>query len=137
MMMDEWASIYFERSLVAYFAFLKSTGVSMQQAYALTYLFYNQPSKMSELCEHMMVSAAAASQMVDRLERQNLVTRVPDPADRRVRNVVLAESGQQFVLQSIEARRSWMKEVPVDLNKDQLAQISAALQLLMSVYREH
>ena len=136
MAMEDWANIYLGRSLAEYFVYLKSTGISMQQAYALTYLHYNAPSKISEICDHMMVSAAAASQMVDRLEKQNLVTRIPEPTDRRVRNVVLSEKGELFVRQSIEARRSWVKEVPADLNKEQLDQISLALELLTSVYRE-
>lgn len=136
MAMEDWANIYLGRSLSEYFVFLKSTGISMQQAYALTYLHYNAPSKISEICDHMMVSAAAASQMVDRLERQNLVTRIPEPTDRRVRNVVLSEQGELFVRQSIEARRSWVKEVPSVLSEEQLDQISLALELLISVYRE-
>lgn len=135
MAMEDWANIYLGRSLSEYFIFLKSTGISMQQAYALTYLHYNAPSKISEICDHMMVSAAAASQMVDRLEKQNLVTRIPDPGDRRVRNVVLSEQGEHFVLQSIKARRNWVKDVPADLSEDQLEQISSALQLLITVYR--
>jgi len=136
MAMEDWANIYLGRSLAEYFVYLKSTGISMQQAYALTYLHYNAPSKISEICDHMMVSAAAASQMVDRLEKQNLVTRIPDPTDRRVRNVVLSEQGELFVRQSIEARRSWVKEVPSDLSEEQLEQISLALELLISVYRD-
>jgi DNA-binding MarR family transcriptional regulator len=136
MAMEDWANIYLGRSLSEYFVYLKSTGISMQQAYALTYLHYNAPSKISEICDHMMVSAAAASQMVDRLEKQNLVTRIPEPTDRRVRNVVLSEQGELFVLQSIEARRSWVKEVPAALNEEQLDQISVALELLISVYRD-
>ena len=134
--MEEWANVYIGRSLSGYFNFLKSSCVSMQQAYALTFLHYNTPSKMSALCEHMMVSAAAATQMVDRLEKQNFVDRVPDPADRRVRHVVLSEEGERFVRQSIEARRSWVKEVPAELSQDQLNQISSALQLLISVYKD-
>jgi DNA-binding MarR family transcriptional regulator len=135
MAMEEWANIYFGRSLSDYFIFLKSSVISMQQAYVLTYLHYNAPSKISEICEHMMVSAPAVSQMVDRLENQNLVTRIPDPGDRRVRNVVLSDQGERFVLQSIEARRSWVKEVPAQFSEEQLDQISSALQLLISVYR--
>jgi DNA-binding MarR family transcriptional regulator len=135
MAMEEWANVYLRRSLSEYFIFLRSTGISMQQAYALTYLHYNAPSKISEICEHMMVSPAAASQMVDRLERLDLVARMPDPGDRRVRNVMLSEQGQEFVLQSIQARRSWANEVPAELSERQLSQISSAMQLLISVYR--
>jgi DNA-binding MarR family transcriptional regulator len=133
---EEWANIYLGRSLSDYFVFLKSTGISMQQAYVLTFLHYNTPSKISDICEHLMVSAPAVSQMIDRLENQNLVTRIPDPGDRRVRNVVLSEQGEGFVLQSIEARRSWVKEVPVQFSDEQLDKISTALHLLISVYRD-
>ena len=135
-LLEEWANIYLGRSLSEYFVFLKSTGISMQQAYALTFLHYNAPSKISEICDHMMVSAAAASQMVDRLEKQDLVARIPEPGDRRVTNVILSEQGQAFVTQSIEARRSWVKETPAELSQDQLDEISSALQLLISVYRK-
>jgi len=134
--MENWANVYLFRSFSDYFDFLKSTGISMQQAYALTYIHYNGPSKISKICEHMMVSAAAASQMVDRLEKQDLVQRMADPGDRRVRNVVLSDQGQSFVQQSIEARQSWIKEIPTDLDEAQLDQISAALQLLTSIFQE-
>ena len=107
----------------------------MQQAYALTYVHYNGPSKISDICEHMMVTAAAVSQMVDRLEKQNLVERVADPGDRRVRNVVLSDQGESFVNQSIEARQNWIKEIPGELNEQQLDQFTASLQLLTSLYQ--
>jgi len=133
---ESWASIYLYRSLTEFFNYLKLSGLSMQQAYTLTYLFYNGPSKISELCEHMMVTAAAASQMVDRLEKQNLVRRMADPGDRRVRIVVLTDRGDEFVRQSIEARQSWLTGLPAELTSEQQDQISAALKLLISIYLE-
>jgi DNA-binding MarR family transcriptional regulator len=74
--------------------------------------------------------------MVDRLEKQNVVERIAEPGDRRVRNVVLSNQGENFVKQSIEARQSWVKEIPAKLNEEQLDQISTALQLLTSIYQE-
>ena len=106
----------------------------MHQAYTLTYIYYNGPSRISDICEHMMVSAAAASQMVNRLEKQNLVQRMAEPEDRRVRNVVLSDKGDLFVRRSIAARQNWIKEIPRELDEEQMDQISAALQLLNSIY---
>ena len=134
--MESWVNTYLFRSLSEYFDYLKNKGISMQQAYALTFVHYNGPSKISEICEHMMVSAPAASQMADRLEKANLVQRVPKPGDRRVRNVVLTEHGENFVRQSIEARQSWVNEIPIKLSDAQLDQVSNALQLLTSIYKE-
>jgi DNA-binding MarR family transcriptional regulator len=87
--MENWVNLYLFRSLSEYFDYLKTTDVSMPQAYVLTFIHYNGPSKISDICDHMMVTAAAASQMVDRLEKLDLVERTADPGDRRVRNVVL------------------------------------------------
>lgn len=134
--MENWINIYFQRSLSEYFDFLKNSGVSMQQAYALTFIHYNGPSKISEICEHMMVSAPAASQLADRLEKLGLVQRMPKPGDRRVRNVVLTERGEILVKQSIAARQSWVDEIPPQFSDDQLDQISESFQLLASIYQE-
>jgi len=134
--MENWVNIYLFRSLSEYFEYLKNNGISMQQAYVLTFIHYNGPSKISEICEHMMVSAAAASQMADRLEKVNLVQRIPEPGDRRVRNVVLTQQGESVVRQSIEARQSWVNEIPGKFSDDQMDQISDALELLASIYQE-
>jgi len=134
--MENWVNIYLFRSLSEYFEYLKNNGISMQQAYVLTFIHYNGPSKISEICEHMMVSAAAASQMADRLEKVNLVQRIPEPGDRRVRNVVLTQQGESVVRRSIEARQSWVNEIPGKFNDDQMDQISDALELLTSIYKE-
>lgn len=134
--MESWASIYLFHSLTEFFNYLKLSDISMLQAYALTFIFYKGSCNISDLCEHMMVSAAAASQMVDRLEKQNLVERTAQPGDRRVRNVVLSDQGNIFVKQSIEARQSWVKEIPAKVSEEQLDQISSALQLLTSIYQE-
>ena len=108
----------------------------MPQAYVLTYLHYNGSSKMSDISEHMMVSPAAVSQMVDRLEKMNLVERTYDPGDRRVRNVKLSNPGNSFVTRSIKARQSWIKQLPEDMDEAQLDQISSALNILTSIYQD-
>ena len=133
---ENWVNIYLFRSFSEYFEYLKKVGISMQQAYALTFIHYNGPSKISEICEHMMVSAPAASQMADRLEKINLVQRISKPGDRRVRNVMLTEQGEKFVRKSIEARQIWVNEIPAKLSDDQLNRVSDALQLLSSIYND-
>ena len=80
-----------------FFNNLKHSELSLLQAYALTHLFFKGPIKISELCEHMLVSPGAASQMVDRLEKLEMVARIADPKDRRVRKVVVLEKGERFV----------------------------------------
>jgi len=129
--MENWAKLYFFQSLTDFFNYLKQTELSMLQAYALAHLFFKGPLKMSDLCEHMMVSPAAASQLIDRLEKLEMVERISDPNDRRVRKIIVLEKGKNFVQENFRFSQSWMTEIPADISPEQVAQITEVLSMLM------
>jgi DNA-binding MarR family transcriptional regulator len=134
--MERWADIYMSQSLTEFFNYLKRSKLSMLQAYALTYIHYNAPCKISDLGEHMNVSAAATSQLVDRLEKLKMVNRIHEPEDRRVRNIALSSQGKKFVIQSIKARQSWSEEIPSMLSKQHRDQVMESLKILISLFDE-
>ena len=131
---ENWAKFYFFQSLTDFFNYLKHSELSLLQGYALTYLFFKGPIKISELCEHMMVSLGAASQMVDRLEKLEMVERVPDTNDRRVRKVHVLDKGKNFVQENFVFSQSWLGEMPTNINPEQEAQIAAALSMIMQSF---
>ena len=128
---ENWAKLYFFQSLTDFFNYLKRSELSLLQAYALTHLYFKGPIKISELCEHMMVSPGAASQMVDRLERLQMVARIPDPKDRRVRKVIVLDKGERFMQENFIYSQSWLSEIPANITHEQEAQITAVLSILM------
>jgi DNA-binding MarR family transcriptional regulator len=128
---ENWAKLYFFQSLTDFFNYLKHSELSLLQAYALTYLFFKGPIKISELCEHMMVSPGAASQMVDRLEKLEMVARIADPEDRRVRKVLVLDKGERFMQENFIYSQSWLSEIPANITPEQEAQITAVLSILM------
>ena len=130
-MMENWAKLYFFQSLTDFFNYLKQTDLSLLQAYALAYLFFIGPIKISELCEHMMVSPGAASQLVDRLEKLNMVRRVPDPEDRRVRKVLVLEKGEKFVQENFIFSQSWLGGIPANISDEQKEQITNILSMFV------
>ena len=129
--MENWAKLYFFQTLTDFFNYLKHSELSLLQAYALTHLFFKGPIKISELCEHMMVSPGAASQMVDRLEKLEMVARIADPADRRVRKILVLDKGEKFVQENFEFSQSWLSEIPANIDSEQEAQITAVLSMLI------
>ena len=128
---ENWAKLYFFQSLTDFFNYLKHTDLSLLQAYALTHLSFKGPTKISELCEHMMVSPGAASQLVDRLEKLELVERIADPKDRRVRKVLVLDKGNKFVQENFAFSQSWLSELPTNITPEEEAQITAVLSILM------
>ena len=128
---ENWAKLYFFQSLTDFFNYLKQSELSILQAYALTYLFFKGPIRISELCEHMMVSPGAASQMVDRLEKIEMVARISDPKDRRVRKVLVLDKGERFVQENFAFSQSWLSEIPSNITPEQESQITAVLSILI------
>ena len=128
---ENWAKLYFFQSLTDFFNYLKHSELSLLQGYALTYLFFKGPIKISELCEHMMVSPGAASQMVDRLEKLEMVARIADPKDRRVRKVLVLDKGEKFVQENFRFSQSWLSEIPTNITPEEEARITDVLSILM------
>lgn len=129
--MENWAKLYFFQSLTDFFNYLKHTELSLLQAYALAHLVFKGPIKISDLCEHMMVSPAAGSQLVDRLEKLDMVKRIADPSDRRVRKISVLEKGEKFVQEHFEFSQGWLSEIPVNLSPEQADQIASVLSMLI------
>ncbi|MFI0349730.1 MarR family winged helix-turn-helix transcriptional regulator [Actinomadura sp. 9N407] len=63
------------------------------QAQALMQL--RSPAPMRELAQVMACDASNVTGIVDGLERRGLVTRQPDPQDRRVKHLVLTKEGER------------------------------------------
>jgi DNA-binding MarR family transcriptional regulator len=129
-----WSKHYFFQSLTDFFNYLKHSELSLLQGYALTHLFFKGPLKITDLCEHMMVSLGAASQMVDRLEKLQMVERIADPDDRRVRKVRVLDNGKKFVQDNFAFSQSWLTNIPPNITPEQEAQIINTLSILMQSF---
>ncbi|MBE0595346.1 MAG: MarR family transcriptional regulator, partial [Gemmatimonadales bacterium] len=64
---------------------------------ALETLGQQGPMLLGELQQEILVSSGGITYLVDRLAARGLVTRRPNPDDRRSRFAVLTEQGQQFL----------------------------------------
>lgn len=72
---------------------MEAAGVTLPQVLLMTGVERAGAASISELAEVSPGTAAAMSQMVDRLVRQNLLARSEDPADRRRKTVSLTSAG--------------------------------------------
>jgi DNA-binding MarR family transcriptional regulator len=134
--LHEWVEVFMHRSMHDFIQFSKDSGLTMSQLSSLFRLYHGEVCGVSEIGDHLGVTNAAASQMVERLVQLGLLERREGRGDRRIKNLVLTESGRQLVLQSIEARRAWMEKLTVALTPDDQASISSALVALTEAARQ-
>jgi len=103
----------------------------MSQLDAMFHLHHTGSVGVKDLGDHLGVSIAAASQMLERLVKQHLILRSEDPADRRVKKLVVTEQGVQTIQESIRSREAWLDDLAKTLSVDEKAQVVAALHMLI------
>ncbi len=134
--MREWMDVFMHRSMRGWNQFAKSTGLSMPQFSILMQLHYKGTTGLSEISERFDISAAAASQLVEKLVQSGYLERAEDPNDRRAKNLRLTAAGAKLVNDGIQERYRWMEELVSNLNADDHTKISDALTLLTQAARK-
>ena len=67
--------------------------LTRQQAFILAHLL-SGPKPMRSLAEHLKCEPSNITGLVDRMEARGLVTREPNPEDRRVKNITATDLGR-------------------------------------------
>lgn len=112
-------------SMHNFLRYARETELSMSQFGVLFHLRRKRSSGVTDLGDHLGVTSAAASQMLDRLVHQGLILRSADPNDRRVMQIVLTDKG------SHRARQDWLVDLADTLSANEKEKITAALNLLV------
>jgi len=76
---------------------LQGSGITRIQWIALYYIQSSQAISQRELSHKMTITDSSAGRLVDRLQRDGLVKRVPSPTDRRVTLLELTEEGDRTI----------------------------------------
>lgn len=118
------------RSMHGLIHFSHEKSLSMSQVASLFRIRRTGSCGVGEIASHLGVSNAAASQLLDRLVQQGLVARSEDPMDRRGKVLVLTESGNRTLQESMKARQGWVADLSSSFNPEESRQVASALDLL-------
>jgi DNA-binding MarR family transcriptional regulator len=79
--------------------------------------------RMGELSKRMMVTGGNITGITDQLEREKLVLRVADPADRRASSVKLTAAGRRAFAEMAAVHEGWIEELLQDISSDDKGQL--------------
>ena len=125
-----WMDVFMHRSMRGWSHFAKSTGLSMPQFSILMQLHHKGPCGMSEVSERFDISAAAASQLVEKLVQAGYLDRAEDPSDRRAKLLTLSLKGKGLIQQGTEERYRWLDDLTSKLNMEEQVKVVEALNIL-------
>ncbi|PWW19695.1 DNA-binding MarR family transcriptional regulator [Cytobacillus oceanisediminis] len=94
--------------------------ITPPQFVALQWLFEEGDMTIGELSNKMYLACSTTTDLVDRMEKNNLVKRVKDPNDRRVVRIQLLEVGERIIEEVIKKRQEYLKEVLRDFTNEEV-----------------
>ena len=97
---------------------------------ALLQLIKNGELTIGELSSRMFLACSTITDLIDRMEKNNLVERIRDQKDRRVVRIRALEKGHQLISKVLEERRIYLKNALDDLDKDTIKNIIYVLKLI-------
>jgi len=125
-----WMDAFMHRSMSGWNHFAKSTGLSMPQISILMQLHHKGPCGMSQVSDRFDITAAAASQLVDKLFQAGYLERTEDPTDRRAKLLTLSAKGEELIQQGTEERYRWMDDLTSKLSREEQLKVVEALDIL-------
>ena len=129
--LQEWVAVFMRRSMRSFIRYAREHGLSMSQINALFHIHRASGSGVTDLGEHLGISNAAVSQLLERLVQQGLILRYEDPADRRAKKLTLTDKGAQTLQEGIHARQGWLHDLAGTLSAAEKEQVAAALTILI------
>jgi len=129
---QEWIDLFMHRSMRRFLDYARKNGLSMSMIGALFHLNQQDNTGVTDLGEHLGVTSAATSQMLDRLVGQELIERLEDPDDRRVKQINLTEKGCRVLEEGLQARQGWLIDLANRLSESEKEQVASALDLMIT-----
>lgn len=132
----DWVHISMRRTMHEFMRWMNRSSLSNSQLGALMHLYYHGDCPISNIGDNLSITAAAASQMVDRLVQNGLLQRDEDPNDRRVKRVTLTTKGNALVQEGVEARLKWLRDIETSLPKAKRREVINSLSTLTEIAKE-
>lgn len=124
-----------EKSLRHIAAIIKQKGREILNQYAITppqfvglqWLYELGDMTIGELSVKMYLACSTTTDLIDRMEKNKLVERVKDPADRRVVRIHLLAEGERIIQEVILKRQAYLRDMFATFSEEETAAFEKSL----------
>ncbi|MET1014990.1 MAG: MarR family transcriptional regulator, partial [Paenisporosarcina sp.] len=109
---------------------LSNYTITPPQFIALQWLFEHGDMTIGDLSNKMYLAFSTTTDLVDRMEKNQLVQRVRNEQDRRVVQIHLLKEGERIIEEVIVKRQNYLRDVLSDFDEKEVTQLSASLKKL-------
>lgn len=98
---------------------MSEQGISFSRHKLLGFIKTRGPVRSTDISAHFGFAPRTVTEAIDVLERDGMVRRDPDPADRRAKWVSITESGEAVIASTEPMRRSFVRKLFGALDVDE------------------
>lgn len=109
---------------------LNSYTITPPQFIALQWLFEHGDMTIGDLSNKMYLAFSTTTDLVDRMEKNELVVRIREEQDRRVVRIKLLKEGERIIEEVIKKRQDYLENVLANFSEEEAAQFSTLLEKL-------
>ncbi|MEC2054637.1 MarR family transcriptional regulator [Peribacillus psychrosaccharolyticus] len=110
--------------------------ITPPQFVALQWLFEEGDMTIGELSSKMFLAFSTTTDLIDRMEKNELVSRVKDDKDRRVVRINLLSEGERIINEVIKKRQLYLQDILSDFSDTDIASLTKNLTKLHQEMRE-
>nr|WP_302328513.1 MarR family transcriptional regulator [Salirhabdus salicampi] len=104
--------------------------ITPPQFIALQWLLEEGDLTIGDLSKKLYLAFSTTTDLIDRMEKNELVKRVRDPEDRRVVRIHLLDKGKTIIDEVIVKRQQYLEEVLYQFSKDEITMLQSMLNKL-------
>lgn len=104
--------------------------ITPPQFVALQWLQESGDMTIGDLSTKMYLAFSTTTDLVDRMEKNELVQRVRDENDRRVVRIHLLPEGERIIQEVIVKRQNYLRDITNEFDNEEFEQLSKHLQKL-------
>ncbi|MFJ8262367.1 MarR family winged helix-turn-helix transcriptional regulator [Rummeliibacillus sp. NPDC094406] len=112
---------------------LSNYTITPPQFIALQWLHELGDMTIGDLSNKMYLAFSTTTDLVDRMERNDLLQRIRDNQDRRVVRIHLLKEGERIIEEVIEQRQNYLADIVKDFQSEEVQTLSI---LLSKLYKE-
>lgn len=109
---------------------LSNYTITPPQFVALQWLHESGDMTIGDLSTKMYLAFSTTTDLVDRMEKNELVKRIRDENDRRVVRIHLLPEGERIIQEVIVKRQDYLREITGEFDETEFEQLSKNLQKL-------
>lgn len=114
---------------------LMDFNITIPQFSALQILVYNGELTIGELSQKMALACSTITDLVDRMEKNELVARKKDEKDKRVVRIEVLPKGHEIMKKVLEKRVKFLDSKIVDLTEEEKISLSKGLESLYNAMK--